>query len=249
MNNNTSAVPVLVLKDVRRNYMQGKSVIDVLRGIDLTINHGEMIALVGPSGAGKSTLLHMAGLLESPDEGEVILSGAPCADMNDDMRTKMRREYLGFVYQNHNLQPEFTALENVFIPQMIAGKRKREAKEYAMFLLEKMGLKDRVKHIPAQLSGGEAQRVAIARALANKPHLLLADEPTGNLDPITSESVFEFLMNIVRETGLSALVATHNPELAERMDRKITIKDGKLEELDTLGMSGRIAFKQRFIDA
>ena len=247
--NNMSAIPVLVLKDVRRNYMQGKSVIDVLRGIDLTINHGEMIALVGPSGAGKSTLLHMAGLLEAPDEGEVVLSGSPCADMNDDMRTKMRREYLGFVYQNHNLQPEFTALENVIIPQMIAGKRKREAKDYAMFLLEKMGLKDRVKHLPAQLSGGEAQRVAIARALANKPHLLLADEPTGNLDPITSESVFDFLMNIVRETGLSALVATHNPELAERMDRKITIKDGKLEEMDTLGMTGRIAFKQRFIDS
>ena len=168
--------------------------------------------------------------------------------MSDDERTKMRREYLGFVYQNHNLQPEFSALENVMIPQMIAGKSKRESAEYAAHLLEKMGLKDRMKHRPAQLSGGEAQRVAIARALANKPHMLLADEPTGNLDPMTSETVFGFLMNIVRETGLSALIATHNPDLADRMDRKIALKDGRLEEMDTLGMSGRIAFKQRFVE-
>ena len=167
--------------------------------------------------------------------------------MDDDTRTKMRREYLGFVYQNHNLQPEFSALENVMIPQMIAGRKKGEASEYAEHLLEKMGLKDRIKHRPSQLSGGEAQRVAIARALANKPHMLLADEPTGNLDPMTSEAVFNVLVDVVRETGLSALIATHNPELAERMDRMITLKDGKLEELDTLGMSGRIAFKQRFV--
>ena len=193
-------------------------------------------------------MLHVTGLLEAPDEGEVFLNGAPCSDMNDDERTKMRREYLGFVYQNHNLQPEFSALENVMIPQMIAGKAKRESAEYAAHLLEKMGLKDRMKHRPAQLSGGEAQRVAIARALANKPHMLLADEPTGNLDPMTSETVFGFLMNIVRETGLSALIATHNPDLADRMDRKIALKDGRLEEMDTLGMSGRIAFKQRFVE-
>lgn len=242
------SVPVLVLKGVRRHYMQGKTVIDVLRGIDLTVAHGEMVALVGPSGAGKSTLLHVTGLLEAPDEGEVFLSGAPSSDMDDDTRTKMRREYLGFVYQNHNLQPEFSALENVMIPQMIAGKKKREAADYAAFLLEKMKLADRMKHRPAQLSGGEAQRVAIARALANKPHMLLADEPTGNLDPITSESVFGVLVDVVRETGLSALIATHNPELADRMDRKITLRDGRLEELDTLGMSGRIAFKQRFVE-
>ncbi len=245
--NNTSAVPVLVLKNVRRHYTQGKTIIDVLRGIDLTVNHGEMVSLVGPSGAGKSTLLHVTGLLEPPDEGEVFLSGAPCSDMDDATRTKMRREYLGFVYQNHNLQPEFSALENVMIPQMIAGKRKREAAEYAEFLLDKVGLKKRMNHRPAQLSGGEAQRVAIARALANKPHMLLADEPTGNLDPMTSETVFGFLMNVVRETGLAALVATHNPELADRMDRKVALKDGRLEEMDTLGMSGRIAFKQRFV--
>lgn len=245
--NNTSAVPVLVLKNVRRHYTQGKTIIDVLRGIDLTVNHGEMVSLVGPSGAGKSTLLHVTGLLEPPDEGEVFLSGAPCSDMDDATRTKMRREYLGFVYQNHNLQPEFSALENVMIPQMIAGKRKREAAEYAEFLLDKVGLKKRMNHRPAQLSGGEAQRVAIARALANKPHMLLADEPTGNLDPMTSETVFGFLMNLVRETGLAALVATHNPELADRMDRKVALKDGRLEEMDTLGMSGRIAFKQRFV--
>lgn len=245
--NNTSAVPVLVLKNVRRHYTQGKTIIDVLRGIDLTVNHGEMVSLVGPSGAGKSTLLHVTGLLEPPDEGEVFLSGAPCSDMDDATRTKMRREYLGFVYQNHNLQPEFSALENVMIPQMIAGKRKREAAEYAEFLLDKVGLKKRMNHRPAQLSGGEAQRVAIARALTNKPHMLLADEPTGNLDPMTSETVFGFLMNVVRETGLAALVATHNPELADRMDRKVALKDGRLEEMDTLGMSGRIAFKQRFV--
>ena len=245
---NQSSVPVLVLKGVRRHYVQGKTIIDVLRGIDLSVAQGEMVALVGPSGAGKSTLLHVTGLLEAPDEGEVFLSGAPSSDMDDDTRTKMRREYLGFVYQNHNLQPEFTALENVIIPLMIAGNKKSEAADYAGFLLEKMKLADRMKHRPAQLSGGEAQRVAIARALANKPHMLLADEPTGNLDPMTSESVFGVLVDVVRETGLSALIATHNPELADRMDRKITLRDGRLEELDTLGMSGRIAFKQRFIE-
>ena len=245
---NQSSVPVLVLKGVRRHYVQGKTIIDVLRGIDLTVSQREMVALVGPSGAGKSTLLHVTGLLEAPDEGEVFLSGAPSSDMDDDTRTKMRREYLGFVYQNHNLQPEFTALENVMIPPMIAGKKKKEAADYAGFLLEKMKLADRMKHRPAQLSGGEAQRVAIARALANKPHMLLADEPTVYLDPMTSESVCGLLVDGVRVTGLSAVIATHNPELADRMDRKITLRDGRLEELDTLGMSGRIAFKQRFIE-
>ncbi len=245
--NSQTTPPVFVLKSVRRHYVQGKTIIDVLRGIDLSILQGEMVALVGPSGAGKSTLLHVSGLLEPPDEGEVFLNGARCTTMNDNMRTKMRREFLGFVYQNHNLQPEFSALENVMIPQMIAGKKKKEAAAYAVYLLEKMGLKDRMKHRPAQLSGGEAQRVAIARALANKPRMLLADEPTGNLDPMTSESVFSVLVNIVRETGLSALIATHNPDLADRMDRKIALRDGKLEEMDTLGMSGRIAFKQRFV--
>ena len=248
LTNRSPAVPVLTLKDVRRHYVQGKTIIDVLRGVDLTIAKGETVALVGPSGAGKSTLLHVTGLLEAPDEGEVFVSGIPSSDMDDDTRTKMRREYLGFVYQNHNLQPEFSALENVMIPQMIAGVKKRAAAERAEALLEKMGLKNRMKHRPAQLSGGEAQRVAIARALANGPHLLLADEPTGNLDPITSESVFAVLVDVVRETGLSALIATHNPELADRMDRKITLRDGKLEEMDTLGMSGRVAFKQRFVE-
>lgn len=238
---------VLCLKNVRRHYTQGRALIDVLRGVDLTVQQGETVALVGPSGAGKSTLLHVTGLLEYPDEGEVFFSGMPCSDMNDDMRTKMRREYLGFVYQSHNLLPEFSAQENVMIPQMIAGAKKKTAAEYADFLLEKMGLKDRRKHRPAQLSGGEAQRVAIARALANKPRMLLADEPTGNLDPLTSDGVFDVLMNIVRETGLAALIATHNPELADKMDRKVSLKDGKLEEMDTLGLTGRIAFKQRFI--
>lgn len=248
LTNRSPAVPVLMLKGVRRHYVQGKAIIDVLRGVDLMISKGETVALVGPSGAGKSTLLHVTGLLEAPDEGEVFVSGIPSSDMNDDTRTKMRREYLGFVYQNHNLQPEFSALENVMIPQMIAGVKKRAAAERAEMLLEKMGLKNRMKHRPAQLSGGEAQRVAIARALANGPHLLLADEPTGNLDPMTSESVFSVLVDVVRETGLSALIATHNPELADQMDRKIALRDGKLEEMDTLGMSGRVAFKQRFVE-
>ena len=248
LTNRSPAVPVLTLKGVRRHYVQGKAIIDVLRGVDLMISKGETVALVGPSGAGKSTLLHVTGLLEAPDEGEVFVSGIPSSDMNDDTRTKMRREYLGFVYQNHNLQPEFSALENVMIPQMIAGVKKRAAAERAEMLLEKMGLKNRMKHRPAQLSGGEAQRVAIARALANGPHLLLADEPTGNLDPMTSESVFSVLVDVVRETGLSALIATHNPELADQMDRKIALRDGKLEEMDTLGMSGRVAFKQHFVE-
>ena len=245
--NAASMTPVLQLKQVRRHYTQGGTLIDVLRGVDLTVGQGETVALIGPSGAGKSTLLHVTGLLEYPDEGDVFFNGLPCGDMNDDMRTKMRREYLGFVYQSHNLQPEFSALENVMIPQMIAGVSKRKAAEYAGFLLERMGLKERGKHRPAELSGGEAQRVAIARALANRPRMLLADEPTGNLDPMTSDSVFGVLVDIVRETGLSALIATHNPELADQMDRKVALKDGKLEEMDTLGMSGRIAFKQRFV--
>lgn len=245
--NAASNVPVLTLKDVRRFYTQGRALIDVLRGVNLSVGQGKTVALLGPSGAGKSTLLHVAGLLEYPDEGEVFFNGMPCSDMNDDTRTKMRREYLGFVYQNHNLLPEFSARENVMLPQMIAGVKKKRAAEYADFLLEKMGLQDRRKHRPAQLSGGEAQRVAIARALANKPRMLLADEPTGNLDPITSETVFGVLVDIVRETGLAALIATHNPDLADQMDRKVALKDGRLEELDTLGLSGRIAFKQRFI--
>ena len=245
--NAASNVPVLTLKDVRRFYTQGRALIDVLRGVNLSVGQGETVALLGPSGAGKSTLLHVTGLLEYPDEGEVFFNGMPCSDMNDDTRTKMRREYLGFVYQSHNLLPEFSARENVMLPQMIAGVKKKRAAEYADFLLEKMGLQDRRKHRPAQLSGGEAQRVAIARALANKPRMLLADEPTGNLDPITSETVFGVLVDIVRETGLAALIATHNPDLADQMDRKVALKDGRLEELDTLGLSGRIAFKQRFI--
>ena len=245
--NAAASVPVLTLKDVRRFYTQGRTLIDVLRGVNLSVGQGETVALLGPSGAGKSTLLHVTGLLEYPDEGEVFFNGMPCSDMNDDTRTKMRREYLGFVYQSHNLLPEFSARENVMLPQMIAGVKKKQAAEYADFLLERMGLQDRRKHRPAQLSGGEAQRVAIARALANKPRMLLADEPTGNLDPITSEAVFGVLVDIVRETGLAALIATHNPDLADQMDRKVALKDGRLEELDTLGLSGRIAFKQRFI--
>lgn len=225
---NQSSVPVLVLKGVRRHYVQGKAIIDVLRGIDLSVGQGEMIALVGPSGAGKSTLLHVTGLLEAPDEGEVFLNGAPSSDMDDNTRTKMRREYLGFVYQNHNLQPEFSALENVMIPQMIAGVKKREAAEYAAFLLEKMGLRDRIKHRPAQLSGGEAQRVAIARAYVNHPQILLADEPTGNLDPTTSLGIMEVL-DAINRTGTTIVMATHNEEIVNSMRKRVVeLHTGKI---------------------
>jgi lipoprotein-releasing system ATP-binding protein len=218
----------LVLSDIQRTFHQAGSDLQVLRGAAVSIASGETVALVGPSGAGKSTLLHIAGLLERPDGGEVIVDGEACSDLSDDRRTALRRTAIGFIYQFHHLLPEFTALENVVVPQMIAGVSKSAARKRASELLGIVGLSEREGHRPAKLSGGEQQRVAIARALANSPKVLIADEPTGNLDQETAERVFELLMRLTRETGVSSLVATHNPDLAARMDRKLTLKNGLL---------------------
>ena len=218
----------LRLEGVSRSFSQGKAVLEVLKGADLAIRPGEIVALVGPSGAWKSTLLHIAGLLERPDEGEVWLAGEPCGKLSDDRRTGLRRTFLGFVYQYHHLLPEFSAVENVVLPQMIAGVARGKARDRAMRLLDVMGLAQRAQHRPGQLSGGEQQRVAIARALANDPKVLLADEPTGNLDPHTSETVFDELLRLVRTSGVAALIATHNPDLARRMDRVVRLEEGRL---------------------
>ena len=222
--------PTLELQNVFRSFKQGSQKLEVLRGVDLEIKKGEIVALVGPSGSGKSTLLQIAGLLEKPTKGEIYLDGQKCSKMGDGLRTAMRRDYLGFVYQYHNLLADFDATENVMLPQLIAGVGLKQAREKGEWLLKRLGLEKRLKHRPAELSGGEQQRVAIARALANTPKLLLADEPTGNLDPKTSETVFAELLSIVKETGLSALVATHNFELADAMDRRVRLEDGKLVE-------------------
>ena len=219
----------LVLNDIRRTFRQAGNDLQVLRGAAVAIAPGETVALVGPSGAGKSTLLHIAGLLERPDGGEVIVDGEACSALSDDRRTALRRTAIGFIYQFHHLLPEFSALENVVVPQMIAGVAKPAARKRASELLGMVGLSEREGHRPAKLSGGEQQRVAIARALANSPKVLIADEPTGNLDQETAERVFELLMRLTRETGVAALVATHNPDLAARMDRKLTLKNGLLE--------------------
>ncbi|MGE5517886.1 MAG: ABC transporter ATP-binding protein [Bacteroidota bacterium] len=218
----------LRLDGVRRSFSQGKETLHVLNGANLTIEAGEIVALVGPSGAGKSTLLQIAGLLERPDEGEVWVGGEACGKLGDDRRTGLRRSHLGFVYQYHHLLPEFSAVENVVLPQMITGKPKGMAQARALELLERMGLKPRAEHRPGQLSGGEQQRVAICRALANNPKVLLADEPTGNLDPHTADGVFHELISLVRSAGVAALIATHNPELAARMDRVVRLQDGML---------------------
>ena len=223
--------PVLELKNVYRSFKQGSQTLQVLREVNLELEKGEVVALIGPSGSGKSTLLQLAGLLEKPSKGDIYLDGQNCSRLSDGVRTSLRRDYLGFVYQYHNLLADFDALENVMLPQLIAGVGYKEAADKAKWLLKKMGLEKRIKHRPAELSGGEQQRVAIARALANAPKLLLADEPTGNLDPKTSEVVFAELLNIVKETGLSALVATHNFELADRMDRKVKLEGGKLIDM------------------
>jgi lipoprotein-releasing system ATP-binding protein len=218
--------PTLYLSKVERRYRQGQGFLDILRGADLALWPGEMVALVAPSGTGKSTLLHVAGLLERPDGGEVYVGGAPTAQMDDTGRTRLRREEIGFVYQFHHLLPEFSAIENVVMPQLIGGLPKEEARERAKQLLGFLGLSERLTHRPGELSGGEQQRVAIARAVANAPRLLMADEPTGNLDPQTAGHVFATLTAIVRASGLCALVATHNLDLAARMDRRVTIRDG-----------------------
>ena len=219
----------LSLQGIRRTFVQGDRRLEVLRGLTFDLHPGEIVALVGQSGSGKSTLLHIAGLLERPDEGEVVVDGRPAAPAADRDRTLMRRQFLGFVYQYHHLLPEFSAVENVILPQMLNGRSRGEARTRALELLDMVKLADRADHRPGRLSGGEQQRVAIARAVANAPRVLLADEPTGNLDATTSEVVFKQLLGLVRGTGMSALIATHNPELAARMDRTVTLRDGVLQ--------------------
>ena len=219
----------LELRGIQQRFRQaGNGWLEVIRGADLRLQPGEMVALVGPSGSGKSTLLHIAGLLEHQADGDVIIRGTSTRALSDDKRTEMRRTAMGFVYQYHHLLPEFSALENVIIPQMIAGQSRKEAKIRATELLKRVGLGERLSHRPAKLSGGEQQRVAIARALANRPAIVLADEPTGNLDVHTAEQVFDMLAKLVHEERVAALIATHNMEIASRMDRTVTIRDGVL---------------------
>ena len=222
------SVFALSLRGIKRTFVQGDRRLEVLRGVTLDLRPGEIVALVGQSGSGKSTLLHIAGLLERADEGEVIVDGKSAGTANDRERTVLRRQFLGFIYQYHHLLPEFSAAENVILPQMLNGRSRREARVRADELLAMVQLKDRSDHRPGRLSGGEQQRVAIARAVANAPRVLLADEPTGNLDSSTADTVFRQLLVLVRETGMAALVATHNPDLAARMDRTVTLKDGVL---------------------
>ncbi len=221
---------IIELNEIYKSFDQGIHHLEILKGISLNIASGEVVALVGASGAGKSTLLHIMGLLERSDSGEVIMSGIPTKDLSDIKRTKIRRLEIGFVYQFHNLLPEFSALDNVIIPQLIAGTSKKKAQERAEELLKKMGLEDRVEHRPSELSGGEQQRVAIARALANRPRLILADEPTGNLDEKIGNGVMDMLLALSKEEGISALIATHNTKLAHRMDRIINLKDGVVQD-------------------
>ena len=223
-----SEVPVLELKAVERGYGDGEHRLVILDRADFTLFRGEMVALVAPSGAGKSTLLHTAGLLEHPDGGDVRVAGRSCTGLSDDERTAIRRNEIGFVYQFHHLLPEFTALENVMMPQLVRGLGDGEARARAMQLLDYMKIGARAEHRPTELSGGEQQRVAIARAVANAPLILLADEPTGNLDPATASYVFGALEALVRQSGLAALIATHNHELAARMDRRVTLAEGRI---------------------
>ena len=225
-------IPVLFLQAVERRYRQGEETLDILTGAELAIWPGQSVALVAPSGAGKSTLLHIAGLLEHPDHGEVYIDGRATAILPDHERTRIRRGEIGFVYQSHHLLPEFSAIENVILPQMIRGLSRREAAKRATELLSYLGLATRLTHRPAELSGGEQQRVAIARAVANAPRILLADEPTGNLDVHTSDHVFNALMQLVHASGLATIIATHNMELAARMDRRVTLNEGKVVELE-----------------
>jgi lipoprotein-releasing system ATP-binding protein len=221
--------PVLSIRGLERTYVTGDRKLSVLRGVDLDLQPGEIVGLIGPSGSGKSSLLHAAGLLEHPDAGRIVIEGRDCSDLGDRARTQVRLGAIGFVYQFHHLLQEFTALDNVALPQMIAGRSRAVARERAAELLTALGLAERMDHQPAQLSGGEQQRVAIARALANAPRLLLADEPTGNLDPATSGEVFDNLYALARSRGVAVLVATHNLELAKHMDRVVALKDGHLE--------------------
>lgn len=225
----TSRREVLSLRDVKRSYGKGATAIEVLRGVDLDLCAGEMVALLGPSGSGKSTLLHAAGLLDAPTSGAVIINGENTEHLTEAARTRLRRDTVGFVYQFHHLLPEFSAAENIVLPQLLAGKSRAVADERAAELLSRVGLAARAHHRPAELSGGEAQRTAIARALANQPKLLLADEPTGNLDEATAESVFQLLLSLAREEGTAMLIVTHNQTLAARMDRTVVMREGRLE--------------------
>jgi lipoprotein-releasing system ATP-binding protein len=224
--------PILFLHAIDRRYRQGAGTLEILKNAELAVWPGQSVALVAPSGAGKSTLLHIAGLLEHPDAGEVYIDQVATSRMSDTARTQIRRNDIGFIYQAHHLLPEFSALENVIMPQMIRGLTRKEAVERAAELLSYLGLKDRLEHRPAELSGGEQQRVAIARAVSNAPRILLADEPTGNLDPRTSDQVFGALSQLVRASGLAAIIATHNREIAARMDRRVTLKDGQVVEME-----------------
>jgi lipoprotein-releasing system ATP-binding protein len=225
-------VPVIYLHEIKRQYIQGDAPLVILDGAKLALWAGQSVALVAPSGSGKSTLLHIAGLLETPDEGEVYVAGAPTSQLTDIERTQIRRTDIGFVYQSHRLLPEFSALENVMLPQMIRGLKRTETVKRSSEILGYLGLGDRLKHRPAELSGGEQQRVAIARAVANAPRALLADEPTGNLDPNTADHVFQALMQLVKATRVAMLIATHNMDLAGRMDRRVSLVDGHIIELD-----------------
>ena len=218
----------LALLRVVRTYTQGSERLEVLRSASLSVGPGELVALTGPSGSGKSTLLHVAGLLEWPDGGDVVVHGTSCATMSDDQRTVIRRQQIGFVYQFHHLLPEFSALENIILPQLIAGASRSTADAWAHKLLTAVGLQERANHRPARLSGGEQQRIAIARALANRPQILLADEPTGNLDQHTADEVFDVLVELVKKTNLAALIATHNLELTKRVDRVVALQDGAI---------------------
>ena len=230
--NDAGRFAALTLDAVERRYGRGETTVEVLTGASLSLTPGQSVALIAPSGAGKSTLLHLAGLLERPNAGEVTIGGAATSTMSDDGRTALRRTEIGFVYQFHHLLPEFSALENLVLPQMIAGLSRTEAASRARELLAYLGLAERETHRPAELSGGEQQRVAIARAVANGPRVLLADEPTGNLDPKTADHVFATLAALVRASGLAALVATHNMDLAARMDRRVTIREGRVSEME-----------------
>jgi lipoprotein-releasing system ATP-binding protein len=221
--------PVLATQGLKRSFTQGDVTIDVLRGVDLAVQPGEIVALLGPSGSGKSTLLQAVGLLEGGFQGSIRLAGEEAAELDDDGRTRLRRELLGFVYQFHHLLPEFNAVENVVLPQLVRGAHPKEAQERARALLSTLGLAQRLDHRPSKLSGGEQQRVAVARALANKPPLVLADEPTGNLDEHTADIVFAEFVNLVRGEGSAALVATHNERIASKMDRVVRLHEGKLE--------------------
>jgi lipoprotein-releasing system ATP-binding protein len=224
--------PIIFLHAIDRRYRQGLATLEILKGAELAVWPGQSVALVAPSGAGKSTLLHIAGLLEQPDSGEVYIDQVATSRLSDTARTQIRRTDIGFIYQAHHLLPEFSAIENVILPQMIRGLARKEAVKRAAELLSYLGLKDRLEHRPAELSGGEQQRVAIARAVSNAPRILLADEPTGNLDPRTSDQVFSALSQLVRASGLAAIIATHNRDIAARMDRRVTLKDGQVVEVE-----------------